>query len=289
MPAPHRWGWLLIRRRILRGWRQLIMRKSSGFSTYLGPACISIAMHGALAAILLLGIVSTEKPERNVRPNYVPAKLVELKPQSVKKPAAQKPKPQKIDLTKQRREQERQKKLAEQKRAEQARQKREQEKAAAEKARKQREQKERERLAAEKAAAEKKAAAEREAQMRREREQAMADELAEEANRIAAQEQAQEAQSYIAVIAQRIEQNWSRPPSARNGMKCELLMQLVPTGRVVSVSVVKSSGNSAFDRSAEQAVKKIEQFSEVKDMPPEVFERYFRQLRLEFNPQDLRL
>ncbi len=217
----------------------------------------------------------------------MPAKLVELKPKSVAKPAA-KPAPNKVDLTKQRRAQELKKKLEAEKRAAAAAKRKREKAAKEEQARKQREKAAQEKLAAEKAAREK-AQAEKEKLERQLREQAMTQELEAEANRMAAVDQEQEAQSYVALIAERIEQNWSRPPSARNGMKCELLMQLVPTGRVVSVSVVKSSGNAAFDRSAEQAVKKIEQFVEIKDMPPEIFERYFRQLRLVFNPQDLRL
>ncbi|MFT7561496.1 MAG: colicin import membrane protein [Flavobacteriales bacterium] len=96
------------------------------------------------------------------------------------------------------------------------------------------------------------------------------------------------AQSYIAAISQRIEDNWDRPPSARNGMRCELRISLVPTGRIVSVSIIKSSGNTAFDRSAEQAVQKIESIPEIAKMPADVFERDFRNLTLIFNPQDLR-
>jgi colicin import membrane protein len=112
--------------------------------------------------------------------------------------------------------------------------------------------------------------------------------LSEEEAVIAEDEFEIAAQSYIDVISQRIEQNWSRPPSARNGMRCVLLIQLVPTGRVVSVSIVESSGNSAFDRSAEQAVKKVDRFPEVQEMEAAVFERYYRRLKLVFNPQDLR-
>jgi len=96
------------------------------------------------------------------------------------------------------------------------------------------------------------------------------------------------AQSYVDAINQRITENWSRPPSARNGMQCQLLIQLVPTGRVVAVTLEKSSGNDAFDRSAIQAVKKVDTFPEIKDMPSGLFERDFRNLHLNFNPQDLR-
>ncbi len=103
-----------------------------------------------------------------------------------------------------------------------------------------------------------------------------------------AESDAEVAESYIAMLKQVIENNWSRPLSARNGMQAELLIQLVPTGEIVSVVVVQSSGNAAFDRSAENAVKRIGRFDELRGMPGEVFERYFRKLRFRFKPEDLR-
>jgi len=93
------------------------------------------------------------------------------------------------------------------------------------------------------------------------------------------------AQSYRYGIYQRIVANWSRPPSARNGMQARLQVELVPTGEVVAVMLVESSGSSAFDQSAESAVRKARRF----DVPPEsaVFEKYFRRFTLLFKPEDL--
>ena len=96
------------------------------------------------------------------------------------------------------------------------------------------------------------------------------------------------AQSYVALISQTVQNNWSRPPSARNGMEAELIIQLIPTGEVVSVTVVRSSGLQAFDRSAVLAVQKAERFPELADLPSRVFEKNFRRLRLKFKPEDLR-
>ena len=48
------------------------------------------------------------------------------------------------------------------------------------------------------------------------------------------------AASYAALIQQTVVNYWSRPPSARNGMEALLGIQLIPTGEVVSVSVIKS-------------------------------------------------
>jgi colicin import membrane protein len=96
-------------------------------------------------------------------------------------------------------------------------------------------------------------------------------------------------QSYEGLIKEAVERKWSRPPSARNGMSCELLIQLIPTGEVVDVQIVKSSGDDAFDRSAVNAVKKAGQFPELQALKggPD-FERNFRRLRLPFIAEDLR-
>ncbi|MEH6617386.1 MAG: energy transducer TonB [Porticoccus sp.] len=120
-------------------------------------------------------------------------------------------------------------------------------------------------------------------------EQALASALAEEEEFLVAENDAQLANSYSAYIFDRVAGNWNRPPSARRGMEVELLIQLVPTGQVVSVMIVQSSGNGAFDRSAEQAVHKAGRFDKLKELPPRVFENYFRKLRLVFRPEDLRL
>lgn len=117
---------------------------------------------------------------------------------------------------------------------------------------------------------------------------AFQDALQEEASELAAldaQADAEVAQSYRQGIYQAVVANWSRPPSARNRMEAKLLVELVPTGDVVSVTVVESSGNVAFDRSAEAAVRKARRFEVPKE--PEVFERYFRRFTLLFRPEDL--
>ncbi|WP_299982620.1 cell envelope integrity protein TolA [uncultured Pseudoteredinibacter sp.] len=256
---------------------------------------ISVLLHAVLLLVILWGWESSEEPpKRRVTPKYVQAKLVEIKPKATPK-ATPKPKQKVIDLTKKRRDAERRKKQERDKAKRLAREKAERErkaKAARDKAAK--EKKAREKAAREKAAKEK-AAREKAEQVAREQElqRQIDQEMQAEREAMLAEQQAEEdqvvAQSFIGLIAQRVENNWSRPASARKGMQCELRIQLVPTGRVISVTVVKSSGNAAFDRSAEQAVKKAEQFPELKQLPPAVFERNFRQLRLVFNPKDLRL
>ncbi len=94
--------------------------------------------------------------------------------------------------------------------------------------------------------------------------------------------------SFAALIKRTVQSYWSRPPSARNGMECELEVQLVPTGEVVGVRVIRSSGNAAFDSSAENAVRKAGAFPELQKLPSGEFEKKFRRLHLIFKPEDLR-
>jgi colicin import membrane protein len=97
----------------------------------------------------------------------------------------------------------------------------------------------------------------------------------------------EKAMAYVSQIQREIIQNWSRPPSARNGMQALLKVYLVPTGEVVKVDLMTSSGNDAFDRSAVSAVQKAERFI----VPPDAnqFERNFREFEVLFRPEDLRL
>ncbi len=153
------------------------------------------------------------------------------------------------------------------------------------------------RKAAEKAAAEK-AAAEKAAEAAREKERlerlARLSELAnssfdqaiaEESANLQSGSEDMVAQSYRLEIYQQILQNWSRPPSARNGMKATLLVELIPNGEVQSVTITESSGNVAFDRSAENAVRRVRRFSVPKEN--HIFERHFRKVYLLFQPEDL--
>lgn len=107
----------------------------------------------------------------------------------------------------------------------------------------------------------------------------------EEVNLDAATEEGEAAKSYIQGIYELVVQNWSRPPSARNDMKALLQVELVPTGELVAVNVIESSGNEAFDRSAEQAVRKAQKFEVPKDNA--LFEARFRRFNLLFQPEDL--
>ena len=109
--------------------------------------------------------------------------------------------------------------------------------------------------------------------------------LAEELADLRDAEADAETMTYAAAIRQAIIQAWSRPPSARLGMEARLRVDLVPSGDLLAVTLLDSSGNPAFDRSAEVAVRRVGRF----DVPKEtrLFEKSFRRFTLLFKPEDL--
>ncbi len=129
-------------------------------------------------------------------------------------------------------------------------------------------------------------AAEQERQ-RQEQAQAQARAQQEADARELAETEAELVMAYSAVIHDLVQQYWSRPPSARNGMVVVLRIRMVPTGDVLDVEIVQSSGDFAFDRAAESAVLKVNRFTELQGMDPRLFDRNFRTFLLTFRPQDL--
>ena len=231
----------------------------------------SICIHGLVLSVLLIpGDGDTQAIV--IQPQYINSKLVELAPK--KKVVV--PKKTKSDAAKKKRERQRRLDAAKAKANADAQKKK---KAALDR-------KEKERLALEQDRLER----ERLAELQRQKLAAeFAQTLAEEQLLLRAQEDEVAANSYRQLISLRLSENWSRPPSARRGMETLIRLQLVPTGRVVGVTVLKSSGDSAFDRSVEQAAFKAAQFIELQQMSPSLFEKKFRQVDVSFSPQDLRL
>ncbi|MEJ2141270.1 MAG: cell envelope integrity protein TolA, partial [Gammaproteobacteria bacterium] len=68
--------------------------------------------------------------------------------------------------------------------------------------------------------------------------------------------QQKEVDRYTVLIKQAISKKWRVPISAKKGQECVLRLRLIPSGEVVSVEVVKSSGDTVYDRSVEAAVYK---------------------------------
>lgn len=86
----------------------------------------------------------------------------------------------------------------------------------------------------------------------------------------------------VAAIKQKVERNWLRPPGTSNrGLTCRVRVRLGVNGSVLLVSVIESSGNGAFDRSVESAVRKAD------PLPMPTADRLksrFRELTFEFDP-----
>lgn len=254
---------------------------------------VSVTLHGILLAFLIIGWHPEKKTLEIAKPKYIEAKLLQMKP-AIAEPQVKKaekpkpapkpqPKPQpkpepKVDEAAIKKAEEQKRQIQEQKaRAEAERKRVEQQKKAEAERRELERQKELQRQQELK----------RQEQIRRQQELAQALALEEEL----AMEEAANAQvgTYVDYMAGLVAANWSRPPSARRGMEVILEIALGSAGRVTSVRVVKSSGNSAFDLSAEQAVKKVGQFSRLTEMDPGLYQREFRRVNLLFRPDDLRM
>jgi colicin import membrane protein len=113
------------------------------------------------------------------------------------------------------------------------------------------------------------------------------EEAAEAAAVNAARNEFELVQSATAIIQQAVQQVWNRPPSARNGMRAILQIRMLPTGELVEARITESSGDPAFDRSAENAVYSAAPFTELQSLPINVFNGNFRSLSLIFQPEDL--
>lgn len=120
-----------------------------------------------------------------------------------------------------------------------------------------------------------------EAVAQEEQQRSMEKALAEEQR---ARENAAITDDVVAQIQAKIYQTWRYPPSARPNMVVMVSIQLVPTGEVINVSITKSSGNKAIDRSVLAAVKKAAPLPVPKDN--RLFEQKFRNFSMEFSPKD---
>ena len=85
---------------------------------------------------------------------------------------------------------------------------------------------------------------------------------------------------YIAKIKAKIEQNTSAPEGMSGNPRAEFTIVLLPTGEVLSATLVKSSGNPAYDQAVERSIYKSAPLP-VPPNNPELF-REFRELRLPF-------
>ena len=110
-----------------------------------------------------------------------------------------------------------------------------------------------------------------------------AERLAREA---AARRQAQQSEiaKYVSLIKQEITRHWNIPATAAQDLVCEVKVRLIPSGDVIDVQIVKSSGDPAFDNSVEKAVYRAAPLS-VPPVESGLFEE-FREVVFQFEPRD---
>tara|TARA_Y100001970_G_scaffold19338_1_gene21749 strand:- start:41708 stop:42313 length:606 start_codon:yes stop_codon:yes gene_type:complete len=89
---------------------------------------------------------------------------------------------------------------------------------------------------------------------------------------------------FTSLIKTQISAQWNKP-KLKGNLKTELLVSLVPTGEIVGVSILKSSGNRTFDDSTLNAVAKIKRLEGL-GMTPEKFDKHFRSFTLVFSLDD---
>jgi len=122
-------------------------------------------------------------------------------------------------------------------------------------------------------------------QSKRLQQQLMSQQLSEDAKELAAA-RAKQQQSmmnhYKEVILKEISEHWVVPHGVDNKLTCVYLVELAPGGVVLSLKLIRSSGNSALDRSAEAAIYKSSPLSVPKE--PTLFDN-FRELRLTVSPK----
>lgn len=98
---------------------------------------------------------------------------------------------------------------------------------------------------------------------------------------IQSQAQAGAIDKYKAEILATIQSNW-RIPEINNKLKCVYSVSIAPDGSVLSVQLVKSSGNEELDQSAKKAINLSSPLPVPSD--PTLFS-HFRQLMLTLSPQ----
>lgn len=126
-------------------------------------------------------------------------------------------------------------------------------------------------------AQEEKSHAQREKQQRE-----AAEKAAQEASVRSAQLQKAVAE-YTALIKAEVERRWVRPPSIRPGLYAEFRIRLLPGGDLQDVKLTRSSGDAAFDKSGENAIRLAGRLPVPAD--PALFNAAFRQFSFRFKPE----
>ena len=91
-----------------------------------------------------------------------------------------------------------------------------------------------------------------------------------------------EVQLRIALIQERINSIWKKPSLINKNIQAEFVINLAPSGEILSFDLISSSGEKVFDDSALAALSKIYFITEVIGLERKYFERNFRSFNLVF-------
>jgi colicin import membrane protein len=87
--------------------------------------------------------------------------------------------------------------------------------------------------------------------------------------------------AYVEMIRNRVKRNWILPPDLQGNPEAVFNVYQLPTGEVIRVQLVKSSGNAAYDTAVERAILKSS------PLPlPDPRTLFSRELKLTFRPRD---
>ena len=89
---------------------------------------------------------------------------------------------------------------------------------------------------------------------------------------------------YRRLIKEQVTRHWNIPATAHDDLLCEVKVRLIPSGYVVEVQIIKSSGDAAFDRSVEKAVYRAAPLS-VPPVESGLFDE-FREVVFQFEPRN---
>ena len=107
--------------------------------------------------------------------------------------------------------------------------------------------------------------------------------LTEEAEIEISKEQ-QEISMYAQRIISTIEDAWMKPRNIPENLVANLRLKIRPSGRIIGIDLIKSSGNIRFDNSVLQAVRRVEVFNFFNSIPKTLFEKEFQVISISFNP-----
>ncbi|MDB4059980.1 TonB C-terminal domain-containing protein, partial [Gammaproteobacteria bacterium] len=93
-----------------------------------------------------------------------------------------------------------------------------------------------------------------------------------------------EINTYSGYMISLIEAAWIKPKNIQDNLICDIKIKTNSRGRIINITLLKSSGNIRFDNSALQAVKRVETFPFFNEIKKTTYEDAFKNIVISFNP-----